>query len=155
RDYNTQRYSFTGPGDLGQFAESDSWANELVHGRRQGPWVDTQAVAQHKEDYPQYWTEDLNFRYVERLQNLMDFRETVTSLYWLGHAQLRNFGVLGGLRVEETRTEGNGSLYQLTDEEQARRTAWVGELTPDEIRRRAFAEWGTRTSARGEYRKVF
>ncbi|MDO8540531.1 MAG: outer membrane beta-barrel protein [Opitutaceae bacterium] len=63
---------------------------------------------------------------------------------------------LAGVRVEETATEGNGPVNQLTAAERARRTAWgTAPVTDEEAQRRATTEWGGRTHAEGKYRNVF
>lgn len=157
KDYRYYQWTYTGPGGLGKFADTHSWTRKRISGIRQGPWADMLLVAQHKEDHPEEWTENLNYRYTQRLMNLQDFRESIASAYVMGTVQLNALTTLGGLRVEDTRTLGNGPLQQsaLTAEEQARRAAWVGPLTEEEIERRAVYQWGNRTRSEGQYRNVF
>jgi TonB-dependent receptor len=49
----------------------------------------------------------------------------------------------------------NGFVEELTPEEEARRRAFTGPLTDEEIRRRAVAEFGNRRSASAHYQDVF
>lgn len=48
-----------------------------------------------------------------------------------------------------------GALSGITPEERARRAAWVGPVTEDELRRRTNAEFSGRQEKGGEYREVF
>lgn len=156
RDNKRHSYTFTGPGGLGQFADKSSWINETISGQRQAPWADLLYVAQHKEDHPEYWPEDLSYKYVQRLQSLMDMRESIASAFVMGNVQLQRLGILAGLRVEETETMGNGAVNMpVNPAEAARRAAFLGPLTEEEIKRRAYYDWGTRTHGEGKYRNVF
>jgi len=157
RDNKQHRYTYTGPGPLSQFADKSSWVNETISGQRQAPWVDILGVAQHKEDNPAQWPEDISYLYVQRLQSLQDMRESIASAYVMGNVQIsQRLGILAGLRVEETETMGNGPVNKsVNPAEAARRAAFVGTLTEEEIKRRAYYDWGSRTHAEGKYRNVF
>lgn len=155
KDYNYHSYRYAGTGGLGQFQNTASWTRETVEGMRQGPWIDLYRTSRHKEENPSQWPEDLVYKYSQRLQNLQDFRETISSAYIMGNMKLGDLGVLGGVRVEETKTAGNGPVNRLTAEERARRTAWTGPITDAEAERRSIAEWGTQVHAEGDYRNVF
>lgn len=82
------------------------------------------------------------------------FRERIPAAYAMGHVQLGRLGVLAGVRLEETRVEGEGALQALTPEERARRAAFTGTLTDAEIIRRNLAEYGARQVRTGSYRNV-
>jgi TonB-dependent receptor len=155
KDYHYHSYRFVGPGGLGQFANTADWVREAREGMRQGPWVDLYRTSRHKEENPGQWTEDLAYKHAQRLQNLQDFAETISAAYVMGQARFGSLGVLAGVRMEATATEGNGPLNQLTAAERARRAAWVGAVTEEEGRRRAEAEWGQRIHSEGSYRNVF
>jgi TonB-dependent receptor len=156
RDNKQHSYTFTGPGGLAQFADQSPWVKETISGQRQAPWVDLLKVAQHKEDHPEYWPESLSYKYVQRLQSLQDVRESIASAYIMGNVQIQRLGILAGLRVEETETQGNGPVNKAVNPaEAARRAAFVGPLTDEEIIRRANYDWGSRTHAEGKYRNVF
>ncbi|MBI4623660.1 MAG: TonB-dependent receptor, partial [Verrucomicrobia bacterium] len=156
RDNKQHSYTFTGPGGLGQFADKRPWVRETISGQRQGPWADQLYVAQHKEDHPEYWPENISYRYVQRLQSLQDVRESIASGYVMGNVQIQRLGILAGLRVEETETQGNGPVNKAVNPaEAARRAAFVGTLTEAEIIRRANYDWGSRTHAEGKYRNIF
>ncbi len=150
------RYTFVGPGGLGQFADRSSFTREIVHGQRQAPWADELAVSQHIEDFPASWQEDISAKYVDKLRNIQDFKEAITSLYLMNQVQLAQLGILAGIRVEQTDTAGNGPVNKsVNPEEAARRAAYVGALSEEEIKRRAEYDWGTRAHAEGSYRNVF
>ncbi len=90
------------------------------------------------------------------LVNHQLFEEQIRAGYVMGHVNFGRFTVLGGVRVEETKTDGEGALSGVTPQEQARRTAWgTAPLTDAEIERRTRAEHGRRQSRTGDYRNVF
>ena len=156
RDNKQHSYTYTGTGGLTQFADKSPWVKETISGQRQAPWVDLLGVAQHKEDHPELWPENISYRYVQRLQSLQDVRETIASAFVMGNVQIQRLGILAGLRVEETETQGNGPVNKAVNPaEAARRAAFVGLLTEAEIIRRANYDWGSRTHAEGKYRNVF
>ncbi|MEY4940054.1 MAG: hypothetical protein RIQ93_1789 [Verrucomicrobiota bacterium] len=156
RDNKQHQYTFTGPGGLGQFLDRSSWVNKSINGQRQAPWADLLYLAQYKEDHPEYFPENLSYKYVQRLQSLQDVRESIASAYVMGNVQIQRLGILGGLRVEETSTQGNGPVNRsVNPAEAARRAAFVGTLTEEEIKRRAYYDWGDRIHSEGKYRNVF
>ena len=126
-----------------------------MEGMRQAPWIDLYRTSRHKEEHPEQWRESGSYRVAQRLQNLQDFQETISSGYIMGNVKLEELGILAGLRVEQTETAGNGPLFLVTAQERARRAAWVGTVTDAEAERRRAEEWGRRTHAEGEYRNVF
>ena len=155
KDYSYHSYAFTGPGGLAQFRDQRSWVNERISGLRQGPWVDVLYVAEHKEDHPEQWTEELAYKYAQKYLSRQDFREEIKSAYIMGNTQINSLNILAGLRVEDTGLVGNGPITRLTAAEQARRAAWVGPVTDAEGQRRAEAQYGTRVHKTGGYRNVF
>lgn len=155
KDYHYHQYTFIGPGGLGQFRETADWTRDSMEGMRQGPWVDLYRTSAHKDENPGQWRENMNYKVAQRLQNLQNFSEEINSAYVMGNVKFGEFGVLAGLRMEETKTAGSGPLYTLTAEERARRAAWVGTVTDAENERRAYEEWHRRTHAEGQYRNVF
>jgi iron complex outermembrane receptor protein len=156
RDNKQHSYTFTGPGGLGQFIDRSSWVNKTISGQRQAPWADLLYLAQYKEDHPEYFPENVSYKYVQRLQSLQDVRESIASAYVMGNVQIQRLGILAGLRVEETTTQGNGPVNRsINAAEAARRAAFVGTLTEEEIKRRAYYDWGDRIHSEGKYRNVF
>lgn len=90
------------------------------------------------------------------LVNHQIFEERIGAAYAMGSVQLGRFSVLAGVRVEDTKTEGEGALQVITPEEKARRAAWgTAPLTDTEIRRRTQEEFGRRQTRKGDYRSVF
>ena len=157
RDRNNvhRTFTFAGPGGLDQFADQQSWAEKTISGIRQGPWADLLKVSQHQKDNPGQWTEDYYYRFSQRLLNRQNFREEIRSAYVMGNVQLNSLNILGGLRVEDTDLFAAGPIRRVTAAEQAQRSAWVGSVTEAEARRRAEAEFATRSETTGGYRNVF
>jgi TonB-dependent receptor len=159
--HTSRRYNPVDVGSLGQFLARNTGYGDVVDTFLKKskeptmPLLDSYLIAAHQRDNPQLWSEDLAYHYMQVLQNDRQVKESIAGAYLMGNMQLGRLSVLGGLRVEETRTEGEGPLVELTPEETARRSAWVGPLTDDEIRRRALAQYGGRVSASGKYRNVF
>lgn len=83
------------------------------------------------------------------------FQETISAAYIMGNVELGKLAVLGGFRVEDTKTEGEGANVAITPEEATRRAAWTGPLTEEEIIRRTTAQFGGRARREGDYRGVF
>jgi len=59
------------------------------------------------------------------------------------------------VRLERTETNGEGAVIRITPAERARRAAWVGAVTSDELRRRTIAEYSARRTASGAYPETF
>jgi len=72
----------------------------------------------------------------------------------MGNVRVGPAGLLTGVRVEETRDEGDGPLTYIDPVERARRAAWVGTVTPEESLRRVRAQYGGRQTNSGKYRTV-
>jgi iron complex outermembrane receptor protein len=105
---------------------------------------------------PSYWRQSLASNLQSALVNNQQFTETIMAAYFMGNIQLGKFSILSGVRVEDTETEGEGSLQQLTPEERARRAAWgSAPLTDAEITRRVTEEFGRRVTRGGDYRSIF
>ena len=104
---------------------------------------------------PQLFREDIAYGLTQNLGNRQDFTETIDSGYIMANVDLGKLAILGGIRVENTRTRGEGALVQITPAERARRAAFVGPVTDDELRRRTTAEYSGRRTASGDYREVF
>jgi iron complex outermembrane recepter protein len=160
-EHNSRRYNPGAIGDLEQFLARSTGYGDVVDTyleKAKEPTMsllDVDKIARHQRDNPGLWTEDLAYRYMQNLQNDREVSESVAGAYLMGSVQLGPLSILGGLRVEQTKTEGEGPLVEITPEEAARRAAWVGPLTDEEIRRRAYAQYGGRVSASGKYRNVF
>ena len=88
------------------------------------------------------------------------FEEDIKAYYAMGDMKLGRLSILAGLRVEETKVRGEGSLQNVSAEERARRAQFTGSLTDnspralEEIRRRTIAEFGNRQTRTGTYTNV-
>lgn len=107
------------------------------------------------ETHPEQFIPSVATNTQSGLTGTQDFGENITGAYIMGNIEIGKLSVLGGFRVEDTKTEGNGALQEITADEKARRAAWVGAVTPAEALRRVLAEYSGRIGVTGEYRKVF
>ena len=161
-----RRYNYTGPdGILGnaddnvgiaQFLDNPHIAtkDEDKYFKNRGgipPWVDPYRLAQSQKDAPQYWKEDIAFT-SGKLTSRQMVTEKIAAVYILGHAKFGPLTTLAGVRMENTKDEGEGPLVRITPQEAARRAAWVGPVTDDEQRRRNEAQFGGRFNNDGQYR---
>ncbi len=126
------------------------------------PMPDFQAVGrrtnldQYIAANPTYWRRTLQADLQNALINTQQFVETIQAGYFMGNILLGRLNILSGLRVEDTKTDGEGALQLLTPEERARRAAWgPGPLTDAEITRRVTEEYGRRVKRKGDYRSIF
>jgi iron complex outermembrane receptor protein len=120
----------------------------------QFPGEGRQGIDQIFAASPQLFREDIVQNITTRANGNQDFEEQITAGYLMGQVQLGKLSILGGVRIEKTETEGEGALVTLTPEERARRAAWVGPVTDDELRRRTLEEYSRRSRNRGSYRDV-
>lgn len=104
---------------------------------------------------PKLFVEDIVNNVTNDLNNRQRFKESINAGYVMGNIELGKLSILGGIRVEDTKTWGEGALRAITPEEKARRAAWVGPVTDDELRRRTAAEYSGRIASSGRYKKVF
>ncbi len=104
---------------------------------------------------PTHWRRQIANDLQAELVNNQQFVEQIQAAYIMGNVEIGKLGILAGVRVEETETDGEGALQVVTPEERARRSAWTGPLTDDEIRRRTYEEFGRRQRRAGDYRSVF
>lgn len=106
------------------------------------------------ETNPRLFSRELATNLQTQLTGDQRFREKIAAAYIMGHMQLGRLSVLGGVRVERTKTHAEGALQALTPEERARRAAFTGPLNEEEITRRAFAEYAGRQIRTGDYQNV-
>lgn len=118
----------------------------------------------HKTDFnagtlwvsnPSLFRETIASNIITRLINDQRFTEKVTAGYIMGNVDIGRLNILGGVRVERTKTDGEGALQQITPAEKALRAAWVGPVTDAETIRRTNAEYSGRAKSAGQYRNVF
>jgi iron complex outermembrane receptor protein len=106
------------------------------------------------ETNPHLFTRELAANLQAQYNGDQRFEERIDAAYLMGNVQLGKLSILAGVRVERTKTEGEGALQALTPEERARRAAFTGTLTEAEITRRAAAEFGGRQVRTGDYQNV-
>jgi len=104
---------------------------------------------------PTHWRRQVANDLQAELVNNQQFTEQIMAAYIMGNVQIGKLGILSGVRIEETETDGEGALQVITPAERTRRAAWVGTVTDDEIRRRTTEEFSRRVRRTGDYRSVF
>jgi iron complex outermembrane recepter protein len=146
--------------NLAQFTEQDPRTKDIeehyLKDRGDAPvFPDVFAVARHKRDNPGQWRENVTTSAQSKAQGLRQVTETIAAAYVMGNVRVGPVSVLSGVRMEDTRVKGEGPFTFLSPEERARRAAWVGVVTDDELRRRANAQFGGRATNKGNYRNYF
>lgn len=113
------------------------------------------AVRDELRSAPQLFREDLVVDTRDSVRNDVTASESVGAAYLMGDTRLGRLGIVGGVRVEETRLDGKGYKQEITAVERARRAAWVGAVTPDETVRRTLAEFANEVTGSARYRDYF
>lgn len=150
------RNAATGINDdnLGQFADLN-YTYRSARGRYDPvPVVDPQRMVQHLQANPAQFTLNVANTARDELQYDGRITEDVFSAYVMGDLRIGRLDILAGVRVEETKLTGRGVRQEITPAERTRRAAWVGTVTPDELRRRTIAEWSNLREEDGGYRNV-
>ena len=115
---------------------------------------------------PNQFAPDIVYNTLMPIQGYTRFDERIAAPSIMGSAEVGKLNIMGGVRVETTTVWGEGPLQALNNAERALRAAYVGPVMTaqglpatagsiTESQRRVRAEWATRQTAVGEYRKVF
>ncbi|MBM3874912.1 MAG: TonB-dependent receptor [Verrucomicrobia bacterium] len=152
-------YRYVGPGgaQLSRFLDQYySYQPTALRGTMpEVRWFHIPTVVHEWQTKPENFTID---RVTTLRQQLVADRlasESVYAAYAMAGAEFGRLGVMGGVRVEETRVNGTGTFQFISAEERARRAAWVGPVTETENLRRTQAEYGNRVTNESKYRDVF
>lgn len=148
------RNAATGINDdnVGQFADRN-YRYGPANGRYPAmPSLDVDLLRNHFREHPGHFIQDIAATARNSLQNNGTVTEDVYGAYLMGDVRIGRLDINGGVRVEETQLTGRGVRQEVSREERARRLAWVGPVTPDELRRRTIAEWSNVREDEGEYR---
>ncbi len=129
------------------------------YGAAQGRYIpnlsmDPDLLVQHLRTRPGDFTQNVLATTRDSRQFNGKVTEDVYAAYLMGDVRLGRLDITAGARVEETRLTGRGVRQEITPAEQARRLAWVGAVTPEELRRRTIAEWSNIREDEGQYRNV-
>jgi TonB-dependent receptor len=165
---NPRRSFYTGPDGILNTADDNqgisifnafpkdlTWDEKEYYLNRGGvpPWVDPYKVAAHRRDNPRLWKDDVEITSRQRLTSDQKIQEDVRAAYFLVNGRLtRRLSLLTGVRLEDTKVQGEGPLNYVSPQEQARRAAWTGPITDVEQIRRNVAQYSGRSSNRGAYR---
>jgi iron complex outermembrane recepter protein len=121
------------------------------------PFFSIPTILSEFRSSPQLFTEDPVRTLRESLEQGITASEDVHAAYVMGDTQLGRLGITGGVRLEETRMTGSGTIREITPEERARQLAWPQgvPLTLEEQLRRVEAEYGNFRTNTGKYRNYF
>jgi iron complex outermembrane receptor protein len=140
--------------NVGQFADKN-YRYGAARGRYEPvPSIDPDALVRHWRANPAQFPENIAATARDALQFNGKVTEDVYAAYLMGDIRLGRLDITGGVRIEETELTGRGVRQEITPDERARRAAWVGTVTNDELRRRTIAEWSNVREDEGEYRNV-
>lgn len=166
----SRMYNYTGPDgilgtaddndNIGQFTDTTGLHRpdedrSFKHRGGTPVWPNPYQIAQHLDDHPELWQEQVAFGVQDRLQRLRQIKESIGAAYIMGNVRLGSLSILSGIRVEQTTDSGEGPLNYISPEEATRRAAWVGPVTDAEAVRRVYAQYGQRRTNRGKYRDFF
>lgn len=118
------------------------------------PSLDYGLLARHLRENPRQWEEGVLATARDALQYNGRVTEDVYATYLMSDLRISRLDVTGGVRLEETRLTGRGVRQEISPAEKARRAAWVGVVTPEELRRRTIAEWSNLREEDGQYRNI-
>ena len=165
---NPRRSFYTGPDGILNTADDNqgisifnafpkdlTWDEKEYYLNRGGvpPWVDPYKVAAHRRANPRLWKDDVEITSRQRLTSDQKIQEDIRAAYFLVNGRLtRRLSLLTGVRLEDTKVQGEGPLNYVSPQEQARRAAWTGPITDAEQIRRNVAQYSGRSSNRGAYR---
>lgn len=150
-----QAYTYIGTDPLSKFLDPGWNYSAPVVGYRSPPYQSSYVTADILKSSPQQFSENIANTISFPLLNALQAREEIGAGYVLGNLTLGKLDLLAGVRFEGTRVEGRGPKQEITREEAARRAAFTGPLTNDEIIRRTRAEYGGRQKAEGSYDDAF
>ncbi len=164
---NPRRYNYTGPDGVLNTADDNVGLEQFAYPEHKittdeekwyrgtngklPPWMNAYGVARHQALYPELWKEDVAFT-AGKLTQSRKIDEQIAAAYIMGNVKLGPLSVLAGVRMEDTKDEGEGPLSRITPAEQALRAAWVGPVTDAEQRRRLLAQYGGRSTNSAQYR---
>lgn len=140
--------------NVGQFADA-GYRYGAARGRYEPvPALDPDALKRYWRANPAQFPENIAATARDALQYNGRITEDVYAVYLMGDIRLGRLDITGGVRIEETELTGRGVRQEITPEERARRAAWAGVVTNDELRRRTIAEWSNIREDDGGYRNV-
>jgi len=150
------RNAATGINDdnVGQFADPN-YRYGAAHGRYEPvPSLDYDLLRRQVRNQPGHFVANIVNTARDSLQFNGRVTEDVYAAYVMGEARFGRLDVTTGVRLEDTRLTGRGVRQEITPAERTRRLAWVGTVTPEEVRRRTIAEWSNLREEDGGYRNV-
>lgn len=154
QDENRAVYNYVGSNKL-QFRDATYHYSSYDNFYPALPFHHVPSIAAAIRGNPNEFTLDEAATVQNSIRNDGKASEDVYAAYAMGGVDLGKLNILAGLRMEATRVKATGNIEELTPAERARRAAWTGPLTPEEIRRRTIAQYGNLRTASGSYRDFF
>ena len=138
--------------NVGQFADAGYQYRSAKGRYRAMPSIDHLKLVQYMREHPTYFTDNVATSVANSLSANGRVTEDVYAAYLMADLRIGRLDMTTGVRVEETQLTGRGVRQEITPAERARRAAFVGPVTADEIRRRTTAEWSNIREDEGQYR---
>ena len=119
------------------------------------PFFNGALIKQAMAETPNYFTNNLATSLQNSIVNDVKLEEEISAGYLMGTLRTGRLTTVGGVRFEETHATGHGFKNELTPAEAARRLAFTGPLTPEEITRRTMAQYGNPIESEARYHQFF
>jgi iron complex outermembrane recepter protein len=166
-DETARTFSYVGPNgvigpvgannddDLARFFDPKYSHKAFTYPTDRMPFFDGAKIRRAFEETPNYFVQNLAGSLQNSIASDTKLTEDVAAAYVMGTLKTGRLTTVGGLRYEKTELSGAGFKNEITAAEAARRAAFVGPLTPDEIRRRTIAQFANPVSAKASYDNFF
>jgi iron complex outermembrane recepter protein len=149
-------YAYTGTQSPSRFLDADWDYNRPLDGYRSPPFPGIDEATTAFNASPGDFTLNVANSLQQQFLNNKRIKEDVGAAYVMGSVTLGKLTAVGGVRVEQTKDDGEGPKRELTAEEAARRRAWgTAPVTPAEAERRIIAEFGGKQATKADYTDVF
>ena len=119
------------------------------------PFFDQSKITQTLKDTSAYFTQNVETSLQNSIINDAKITEDITAAYVMGTLKTGRLTTVAGVRFEGTRVTGHGFKNEITRAEAARRTAFVGPVTPEESVRRTLAQYNNPIKTRSDYSNYF
>jgi TonB-dependent receptor len=141
--------------DLPRFFDPKYKHKAFTYPTDQMPFFDQGKIKQAMIDTPNYFTRNVLVSVRDSIANDAKLTEDIAAAYVMGTLRVGRLTSVGGVRFEDTQVSGSGYKDEISPEEAARRAAWVGPVTPEELARRTQAQFGNPIKTKSSYHNFF
>lgn len=141
--------------DLSRFFDPKYHHKAFLYPTDRMPFFDGEKIKRAMVETPEYFRHNLGTSLQNSLTSDTELTEDIAAAYVMGTLKVSRLTAVGGVRFEDTRLTGSGYKTEISREEAARRAAWVGPLTDEEITRRTLAQYGNFISTKAGYDRFF